>query len=147
MDRRNFIYILGGLASLSGSEGLEAAVSQVAAWPGGKKLVGMYIHQHWPYNHPYAARTWTIEDYRGYADGMKKLGYNMLVIWPVLETMPNPLTASAVSDDTWFLQVRDNADHLRGCCIQVQPGWDDAGLFDLLRRDQFRRRIRDSGGR
>ncbi len=94
MDRRNFIYILGGLASLSGYEGLEVAVSQVVPQPGRKKLVGMYIHQHWPYNHPYAARTWTVEDYRGYADGMKRLGYNMLVIWPVLETMPNPLTES-----------------------------------------------------
>ncbi len=54
----------------------------------------MYIHQHWPYNHPYAARTWTLEDYRGYAGGLKKLGYNTLVIWPLLETMPNPLTPS-----------------------------------------------------
>ena len=94
MDRRNFIYILGGLASLSRYEGFATAVSHVAAQPGDQKLVGMYIHQHWPYNHPYAARTWTVEDYRGYADGMKKLGYNMLVIWPVLETMPNPLTPS-----------------------------------------------------
>jgi hypothetical protein len=58
------------------------------------KVVGMYIHQHWPYHHPYAARTWTLEDYRGYADGLKKLGFNTLVIWPMVETMPNPLTSS-----------------------------------------------------
>ena len=44
------------------------------------KVIGMYIHQHWPYHHPYAARTWTLEDYRGYADGLKKLGFNTLVI-------------------------------------------------------------------
>ncbi len=95
MDRRSFIcLLLGRLTSLSRYEGFAAAVSHVAAQPGDKKLWGMYIHQHWPYNHPYAARTWTVEDYRGYADGMKKLGYNMLVIWPVLETMPNPLTPS-----------------------------------------------------
>src|SRR2546423_1870960 len=31
-----------------------------------EKMVGMYIHQHWPYNHPYCARTWTVEDWRGY---------------------------------------------------------------------------------
>ncbi len=54
----------------------------------------MYIHQHWPYNHPYAARTWTVEDYRGYAGALKKLGVNTFVIWPLLETMPNPLTPS-----------------------------------------------------
>jgi hypothetical protein len=58
------------------------------------KIVGVYVHQHWPYNHPYAARTWTVDDYRGYADGIKKLGYNMIMIWPVLETMPDPLTPS-----------------------------------------------------
>ena len=58
------------------------------------KLVGMYVHQHWPYNHPYAARTWTLDDWRGYADGLTKLGYNAIMIWPMLETMPEPLTPS-----------------------------------------------------
>jgi hypothetical protein len=54
----------------------------------------MYVHQHWPYNHPYAARTWTVEDWRGYLDGLHRLGFNTVVIWPVLETMPEPLTPS-----------------------------------------------------
>jgi hypothetical protein len=57
-------------------------------------LVGMYIHQHWPYNYPYAARTWRLEDYRSYCGGLKRLGYNTVMIWPVLETMPSPLTRS-----------------------------------------------------
>lgn len=60
----------------------------------GKKLLGMYVHQHWSYNHPYAARTWTLDDWRGYVDGLKKLGFNTVLIWPVLETMPDPLTES-----------------------------------------------------
>jgi|GEM_PF-326937 len=58
------------------------------------KIIGMYVHQHWSYNHPYAARTWTLEDWRGYIDGIHRLGYNTVMIWPVLETMPNPLTDS-----------------------------------------------------
>lgn len=57
-------------------------------------LVGMYVHQHWPYRHPYAARTWTEADWRGYAGGLCALGYNAVMIWPVLETMPSPLLAS-----------------------------------------------------
>jgi hypothetical protein len=57
-------------------------------------VVGMYVHQHWPYNHPYAARTWTLEDWRGFAAGLKQLGYNTIMIWPMLETMPDPLTPS-----------------------------------------------------
>ena len=33
-------------------------------------------------------------DYRGYCGGLKTLGYNTVMIWPLLETMPSPLTAS-----------------------------------------------------
>lgn len=58
------------------------------------KIIGMYVHQHWPHNHSYAARTWTLDDWRGYADGLRQLGYNTILIWPVLETMPDPLTPS-----------------------------------------------------
>jgi hypothetical protein len=57
-------------------------------------ILGMYVHQHWPYNHPYAARTWTLEDWRGYAGALKQLGYNAVMIWPMIETMPAPLTPS-----------------------------------------------------
>ncbi|MSR84315.1 MAG: hypothetical protein EXS58_15555, partial [Candidatus Latescibacteria bacterium] len=57
-------------------------------------IVGMYVHQHWPYHHPYAARTWRLEDWRGYAAGLRALGYNALLIWPVIETMPVPLLPS-----------------------------------------------------
>ena len=57
-------------------------------------MIGMYVHQHWPYHHPYAARTWTLEDWRGYADGMKQIGYNSFLIWPMLEIVPDPPTAS-----------------------------------------------------
>ncbi len=57
-------------------------------------IIGMYVHQHWPYNHPYCARTWTVDDWRGYCQGLQRLGYNTVLIWPVLETMPDPLTAS-----------------------------------------------------
>jgi hypothetical protein len=33
--------------------------------------VGMYIHQHWSYNHPYAASTRSLQDWRGYLDGRR----------------------------------------------------------------------------
>ena len=81
--------ILNGLCCLAGdSRGADAAAST------GTKMVGMYVHQHWPYNRPYAARTWTLDDWRGYADGLCKLGYNAVMIWPMLETMPDPPTPS-----------------------------------------------------
>lgn len=78
------LWVIGALAV--------AGRASAEALPG--NLVGMYIHQHWPYNYPYAARTWRVEDYRGYCGGLKALGYNAVMIWPVLETMPSPLTRS-----------------------------------------------------
>ncbi len=95
MNRRTFLYLGGALTgfaipsvkkTLLFSESLSAA-------PAGK-LLGMYVHEGWPYNHPYAARTWIVEDWRGYADGLSKLGFNTFIIWPAIETMPDPLTDS-----------------------------------------------------
>jgi hypothetical protein len=69
------------------------------------KMVGMYVHQHWPYNRPYCARTWTLEDWRGYADGLTKLGYNILLLWPMLEFIPDPPTPSDLAHIEKMRQV------------------------------------------
>jgi hypothetical protein len=102
MERRRFVQLLGGAAGMAARRGGVASLlaRDESAGAGAETrlpdggIVGMYIHEGWPYRHPYAARTWTLEDWRGYADGMKRLGYNMMTIWPALETMPSPLTAS-----------------------------------------------------
>jgi hypothetical protein len=99
MDRRKFLYLTGGLAGLLGSgDGAVFAFDDKNGIATPKTtpstILGMYVHEGWPYNHPYAARTWTVEDWRGYADGLSKLGYNTIIIWPALETMPDPLKPS-----------------------------------------------------
>lgn len=66
----------------------------VSAQNDSTKMLGMYMHQHWSYKHPYAVRTWTIDDWHGYMDGLKRLGFNTILIWPMLEIMPDPLTPS-----------------------------------------------------
>jgi hypothetical protein len=83
-------FVLAAICAAGQVEG--AAPAAVDELPG--NIVGMYIHQHWPYNYPYAARTWRVEDYRSYCGGLKALGYNTVMIWPILETMPSPLTRS-----------------------------------------------------
>src|ERR1700730_12503675 len=93
MKRRDFLYGMGGIDSLTALDGL-ASVIGGAIDTSRNKVIGMYIHPHWPYRHPYAARTWTVEDYRGYAGGLKQIGYNMILISPVLETMPDRLNPS-----------------------------------------------------
>ena len=54
-------------------------------------MLGMYVHMHWSYNHPYAARTWSLEDWRSYLTGLRSLGYDFLQVWPMLDSMsPEP---------------------------------------------------------
>ena len=92
---------------------ISASSLQVTAQSGGtasgkkEKLVGMYVHQHWSYQHPYAARTWSLEDWRGYVEGIQKLGYNFVLIWPMMETMPEPLTPSDEANLTKISKVID----------------------------------------
>jgi hypothetical protein len=94
MERRRFVYLMGGVAGLGVRPGMGTSLFAGEKRGASAEVLGMYIHEGWPYKHPYAARTWTLEDWRGYADGLKKIGYNMLAIWPALETMPDPLTSS-----------------------------------------------------
>ena len=65
-------------------------------------MLGMYVHTHWGYNHPYAARTWTLEDWNGYLTGLSRLGYDLLMIWPQLDSMPPEPTES---DRAWLNRV------------------------------------------
>lgn len=51
-------------------------------------MLGMYVHMHWSYKHPYAARTWRMEDWRNYLQGLRSLGYDFLMVWPMLDSMP-----------------------------------------------------------
>jgi hypothetical protein len=92
MHRREFVELLavGSGALFAGG----VLAQEEADPPSDKKLIGMYVHQAWVYNHPYATRTWTDEDWRGYLDGLSRLGYNLVSLWPLLEIMPNPLTPS-----------------------------------------------------
>jgi len=57
-------------------------------------MLGMYIHTHWSYRHPYAARTWTLEDWRGYLGALRRLGYDFVMFWPLTDCMPVELTPS-----------------------------------------------------
>ncbi len=93
MQRREFLQSAAATAAgwmLAGNLLAEPA----APAPAPDKLIGMYVHQHWPYRHPYAARTWTYDDWHGYLDGLHRLGFNLVLIWPVHETMPDPPTPS-----------------------------------------------------
>jgi hypothetical protein len=94
MNRRKFLQ-LTGVAGLGMQRfGNMPLWSEANGSGSASRILGMYVHEGWPYNHPYAARTWTVEDWRGYAGGLSKLGFNTIIIWPAIEIMPDPLTPS-----------------------------------------------------
>lgn len=66
-------------------------------------MLGFYVHTHWGYNRPYAARSWTIEDWDGYLSGLKALGYDLLLFWPLLDSMPVRATPS---DREWLQRLQ-----------------------------------------
>ena len=57
-------------------------------------MLGMYVHTHWGYNRPYAARAWTIGDWREYLSGLRALGYRFVMAWPQFDCMPPEPTES-----------------------------------------------------
>lgn len=118
------VWVLAALTALAGTSRAETKGVDM-----GDKMIGMYVHQHWGYNHPYAARTWTVDDWHGYLDGLKKMGFNTVLIWPVLETMPNPLTPSDEANLEKIAKVIDMAHHEFGmkAFITISP---NAGAKD-----------------
>lgn len=55
-------------------------------------LRGMYAHQHWAYNHPYALRTWTVDEWKQYVDILALLRMNLFQIWSMAGILPVPLS-------------------------------------------------------
>ena len=53
---------------------------------------GMYAHLHWWYNHPYALRSWTLDDWKRYVDLLTHLGFNPIQMWPMMELIPHPMS-------------------------------------------------------
>ena len=144
MKRRGFLGLMGGLVGSTARPGLYHALLAEGERPGAAEgIIGMYVHQHWPYNHPYSARTWTVEDYKGYADGLTKLGYNTLMIWPLLETTPSPLTPSDRANLEKIAQVIYMLHHdfkMRvwlALCPNVAANDKEAAKYSFARRHFF----------
>ena len=57
-------------------------------------MLGMYVHTHWGYNRPYSARRWTVSDWEGYLEGLSRLGFDTIKVWPQIDTMPLVPTSS-----------------------------------------------------
>ena len=73
-----------------GQAWLEAPVDRVEKpW---LKVRGIYAHQHWAYNYPWALRSWKFEDWRRYVDLLAYMRVNFLQIWSMCGICPVPLS-------------------------------------------------------
>lgn len=91
------------------------------------RYLGMYVHMHWAYKHPYAARTWTLDDWRNYAAALSKLGYNLFMIWPMTETVPDPPTPSDIAQFEMFGRVTTMLQHEFGMTVLFTLGPNTVG--------------------
>src|SRR5688572_11026286 len=60
--------------------------------PASFKRRGFYLHGCWAFNYPFAIRTWKRDDYDHMFQLLKALNFDTVMLWPVLEAVPPPLS-------------------------------------------------------
>lgn len=53
---------------------------------------GFYLHEGWFFNYPFSVRTWHREDFAKMFQLLRRMGYDQVGIWPMLEAIPMPLS-------------------------------------------------------
>jgi hypothetical protein len=105
-------------------------------------MLGMYVHTHWGYNHPYAARTWTLRDWEEYLGGLQSLGYDLVTLWPQLDCMPAQPNASDLAYLDTIRQAIDLAHDRFGMSFAILAcpntiGNDQAPTYRYEQRPYF----------
>lgn len=67
--------------------------------------VGFYTHGGWVFDYPFAPRAWERVDYANMFQLLKRMGYDAVQIWPLLEAIPMPLTAADRAELTAFRPI------------------------------------------
>ncbi|MHC4744034.1 MAG: hypothetical protein ACYS8Z_19115, partial [Planctomycetota bacterium] len=73
-------------------------------------LRGMYAHQHWDYAHPYALRTWTVEQWKQYVDILAIMRVNLFQIWSMAAILPTPFSPE---DEAFLRRYPPVIDHAK----------------------------------
>jgi hypothetical protein len=70
---------------------------------------GFYLHGCWKYNYPFAVRSWQREDYSAMFQLLRRLGFDRVMLWPVLEAVPMPLSEKDAQAVRAFRPIIDDA--------------------------------------
>ncbi len=63
-----------------------------AAYCEGFKHCGFYLHEGWLYNHPFAVRSWSRDDFASMYRLLHRFGFDRVMNWPMFEAIPAPLS-------------------------------------------------------
>lgn len=80
---------------------------------------GMYVHLHWPYNYPYACRSWSVEDWKRYIDILAYFGVNLVQIWSMVGILPSPLSREGEAYLCKYPQIIEYAHKKRGIDVFI----------------------------
>ena len=71
---------------------LELSVNTVSSQTHGFSNRGLYLHEGWFFNYPFAIKSWARQDYANMFNLLHSMGYNQVAVWPMLESIPMPLS-------------------------------------------------------
>ena len=86
------------------------------------KVRGLYLHQHWRYNYPWATWSWRVEDWKRALDMAACMRVNLVVLWPHMDMIAPPLS---VPEKDYLADVREVIDYAhrkRGIKIWMVEG-------------------------
>src|ERR1035437_7577946 len=78
--------------------------------------LGFYLHAGWNYDYPFAVHSWQRADYANMFRFLKELGYNRVMLWPLAEPIPLPLSAADSSDLHEYRKIVTEAQRARLEC-------------------------------
>jgi N-acyl homoserine lactone hydrolase len=82
-------------------------------------LRGMYAHQHWAYEYPYALRTWKVEEWKQYVDILALLHANLFQIWSMAGILPVPFSPEDAAFLRRYPPVIDHAKQNHGMEVWI----------------------------
>ncbi len=105
---------------------------------------GFYLHGCWKYNYPFAVRSWQREDYDAMFRLLRRLGFDRVMLWPVLEAVPAPLSEQDARAVRAFRPIIDDARQaglecwLTQCVVTSRPEiaakpWMERSLYAFMK--------------
>jgi len=104
---------------------------------------GLYLHQHWRYNYPWATWSWSVEDWKRALDMAAYLRVNLVMLWPHMDMLTPPLSVPEQDYLTDIREVIDYAYRKRGIKIWMVEGPNvlldspEAKQLPVERRDYY----------